>query len=137
MELARAGVAQPFEWSAYDLNAALFVAMKVYNVTTGTPVLVATVGMVHVLNGTYWGAFTPLASSSYVINLQPYTDDTYVTPNLNYSPGSESLYAEVAPTGGGGSGGGAGVPVAMFVQPEVLVATFVQPPVAAANFVAP
>ena len=82
-----------FEYSSFDGLSSLFPAMKVYDLSSGTAVLVATVGMTHVFNGTYWGTYTfPVSSSgkNFLIQKSVYTDNTYTVLNsLGYSPGSE------------------------------------------------
>lgn len=91
MQIAAAGISLPFEYSAYDQVSTLSVAMRVYDVTTGSPSFVVTIGMTHVTNGTYVGFFTPLANKRYLINKMVYTDGTYAVTSQNYSPGSESI----------------------------------------------
>lgn len=81
-----------FEYSAYDGSTGLFIAMKVYDLSSGTATLVTTVGMTEVINGTYWATytFTPaMIGKSYLIQKSVYTDGTYATLNALYSPGSE------------------------------------------------
>jgi hypothetical protein len=92
MQIVPAGVPIPIEFTAYDESVGLFVAMKVYDVT-GAPSLVATTPMVHLVNGTYFAAFTPAANHIYVVNKTVYTDGTFSTPLSTYSPGSESFQA--------------------------------------------
>lgn len=102
-----AAVVMPFSYGTYDLNASLFVAMKVYDTSGASPSLVGTFGMDHVVNGTYVGKFTPVEGKSYLINKMVYTDGTYSTPDsANYSPDEETLYAHTVTSGGGGGGSG-------------------------------
>lgn len=87
------GKAINFEYSAYDYNASVFPAMKIYDLSSGSPVLTATVAMSHVANGTYWGTFNFPHSASgknFLIQKSVYTDSgTFSILNNVYSPGSE------------------------------------------------
>lgn len=81
-----------FEYSAFDGIAVLFPAMKVYDLSSGTAALVATVGMTHVFNGTYWGTYTfPSGVKNYLVQKSVYTDGTFATLAVGYSPGSETV----------------------------------------------
>jgi hypothetical protein len=94
MQIAPAGVPIPFEYSAYDLSTNLNVGMEIWDVTTGTPVIVGSVvPMTYVDKGTYFANYTFTANKIYVINKMVYTDNTFTTPLTTYSPGSESLQA--------------------------------------------
>lgn len=81
-----------FEFTAYDGNTGLFPAMKVYDLSSGTATIVATVGMTSVINGTYWAQYTfsaVQAGRSFLIQKSVYTDNTYTTLNATYAAGSE------------------------------------------------
>lgn len=146
MQFVDAAVPYPFEVT-YD-SPSLFVAMQVYNVTSGTPVFVNQVVMNHVYGNTYFGQFTPEAGQQYVINKAVFTDDTYTDLDIDYSQGSDSLRADdfagiflnalithyqesgsvgeaiqtAAEGGGGGGGGGSvGLPLAGNIQMPQLV----------------
>lgn len=94
MQIAPAGVPIPFEYSAYDLSPSLNVGMEIWDVTTGSPIIVGSVvPMVYVDKGTYFANYTFLANKIYVVNKMVYTDNTFTTPLTTYSPGSESLQA--------------------------------------------
>jgi len=93
-----AGTSLAFEYTAYDGTATLSVAMKIYDVTTGSPSFVNTIAMTHMINGTYVGYFTPLAGKIYAINKMVYTDGTFATPSSLYSPGSETIQASTEQT---------------------------------------
>lgn len=86
------GRAIDFEYSAYDGTSTLSVALKVYDLSSGTATLVSTIAMTHVVNGTYWGTTSFAASTigkSYLIQKSVYTDGTFATINALYAPGSE------------------------------------------------
>lgn len=81
-----------FEFTAYDGNTGLFPAMKIYDLSSGTATLVATVAMVSVLNGTYWATYTftvAQTGKSFLIQKSVYTDNTLSTLNSTYAAGSE------------------------------------------------
>lgn len=81
-----------FEYSSADGATSLFLAMKVYDLSSGTATLISTVGMTNVFAGTYWATitFTPAqAGKSFLIIKNVYTSVAYTTLDTNYSPGSE------------------------------------------------
>jgi hypothetical protein len=89
MNKVDAGISLPFEVT-YDLTT-LFVAMQVFDCTSGTPVFVSTIPMTHTVNGTYVGFFTPAADKTYMINKGSYEDGTYTTLDPNRNTGSETF----------------------------------------------
>lgn len=92
--LVRAGVSQSIERSSSDGRPDLFVAAKIYDNSSGTPIFVVLVPMTHVADGTYAGKFNPSAGKDYVVTNSVYTDGTYTTRDTDYGTGSESFYAE-------------------------------------------
>jgi hypothetical protein len=103
MNLAPANVPCSFEVT-FD-NAALNVAMSVYDNTGGSPSLVAGPLVMPNISGTYTyeAKFTPVGGKTYVIVKAVYTDDTYTVLSPNYSQGSESIVTQTL--GGGGASG--------------------------------
>ena len=96
-QVVPAGKPIGFEYSVYSGDAALPVAMKVYDLSSGTPVLSTTVAMVHVFNGTYFVSYTFPDNSqnkNYLIQKSVYTNGTFATPDGTYSPGSEIVEIE-------------------------------------------
>lgn len=93
METLPAGASLPFEYTAEDSNTGLNVAMKTYDTSSGSPVFVSTVAMVHVVNGTYLGYFTPVLGKTYLVNKTVYTDNTYTALLGGYSGKSETFKA--------------------------------------------
>ncbi len=93
MNVVSSGSPIPLEVSAFDMRADLFAALKVYDATTGTPTLLATIPMAHLVNGTYFARFTPVEGKSYITNAAFYTSAAYTTPDANYSPSSASFVA--------------------------------------------
>jgi hypothetical protein len=98
--VVQSGTPIPYEYSAGDGATGLFIAMKIYNVTTGTPVLFGSaITMTHVFGGTYFGRVTFPANSTkqtYLVQKSVYTDATYSTiltvSGVNaYGPGSETV----------------------------------------------
>jgi hypothetical protein len=94
MQVVTPGVSLPFEITAPDGNLGATPALKIYDVTTGTPSLVSTTAMVHIVNGTYWASFTPSDGRSYIASTAFYTDPG-IWNNLDqtYSSGSASFHA--------------------------------------------
>lgn len=98
MEIAPAGVQCPFEVT-YD-SPSLAVAMSVYDVTTGSPVLVqGPTAMANVVGNTYFGHFTPVQGHQYVIFKAVYVNNSFLSLSTNYSQGSESIIAQTIPQG--------------------------------------
>ncbi len=92
MQFTQAGVALPFEVT-YDAPG-LFVAMNVFDVTTGVPALVTQVPMVNYAGNSYFALFTPLPAHSYAVNKGVYTDGTYTTYDSIHSQGSDSFRSD-------------------------------------------
>ena len=76
-------------YTAYDGNNALFVAAKIYDVTTGNASLVGTFGLTNLLNGSYYYSFNATPGHTYVANVMVYTNSGYSSLNSNYSPEDE------------------------------------------------
>lgn len=89
MVVVPSGVPLPFEVT-FD-SVSLSVAMKVYDVTGITPVLVDTISMEHLDGGTYHGTFTAEPGKSYVVRKSVYTDGSFSVLEEGYSPGTESF----------------------------------------------
>lgn len=79
-------------YTAYDLNNSLNVAAKIFDMTTGTPELLATLAMPSVgVNGGYLLSYQPASGHLYYVNMMVYTDGTFETPNSNYTPGDAQM----------------------------------------------
>lgn len=89
-----------FNYGVFNQNPGLFIAGNVYDVSTGTPVLVTQAHAAHVFAGVYFGFFTGVANDSYEIPKFVYTDGTYTTTDPSYGPGSDTFQL----TSGGGGG---------------------------------
>ncbi len=91
MNFTQSGVPLSFE---VTYSPGLFVAMKVYDTTTGSAVFVSTIGMTNFSGSSYFGNFTPTAGKTYSINKAVYTDGTYAVKRSGYSEGSETIRAD-------------------------------------------
>ena len=89
MEIIAGGQPFSFNYAAYDQSTALFVAFNIYDVSTGTSVFLSQVISTYSAFGIYMGGYSPQPGKSYLIIGVVYTDNTYATPNLNYSPSAE------------------------------------------------
>lgn len=78
-------------YAAYDQSAILNVQGAVYDMTTGSPVLIQTIAMTEVAFGVYFGSFTGTIGETYQITQVVYTDNTFVTPNYLYAPGCDAF----------------------------------------------
>lgn len=96
-----------FEYSIYSGDSARDVAMKIYDISTiGSPVLVTTIAMTHVFNGTYIAGYTFPTSSAkknFLIQKSVYTDNTFATADGTYSPASEIVEIDGFANSGGHS----------------------------------
>lgn len=79
-------------YTAYSLNNSLPVAAKILDVTDpNNPTQVATVAMIPTINGTYFLNYEAPVGKEYLANMMVYIDDTYVTPDPNYTPGDAQI----------------------------------------------
>lgn len=102
MELAPVGVPVTCEVT-FD-SPSLNVGMSVYDVTNSSTLISGPTAMTLVAGNTYQGKTPDLLSAhSYVVIKAVYTDNSLTTLSPDYSQGSESLYAQDAGGGGGGS----------------------------------
>lgn len=84
-----------FNYGAYDQATGLFIAAKVYDVTSGLS-LITTVHFAHVAFGVYFGSFTGTLSHTYLIQKSVYTDGTYTVVDTSRAPGADSLQVIVS-----------------------------------------
>lgn len=89
MVIVQSGQAFTFNYVAYDQSSTLFVAAKVYDVTSGTPVFISTVGMSHIHNGCYSGNYTAIIGKTYLIITAAFTDGSYTSPAAYRSASGE------------------------------------------------
>lgn len=80
-----------FAYGAYDENNSLFLRANIYDVTTGTPVLVGTTDLENVSIGVYFGSFVGTVGYNYQIAVAVYTDGNYVDVDPNRSPACYSF----------------------------------------------
>lgn len=79
-----------FNYGAYNLSQDLFIKAKVYDTSTGTPSLVGSVTMTHVLNGVYFGSYSAASlGHSYSVAKFVYTNGTYTLLDEEWAPGSD------------------------------------------------
>ena len=82
---------QPVEVTYSDPS--LFVAMDVYDTSSGSPVHVQQDAMGHVQNGTYVATFNRDPAKSYAIAIAVYTDGTFGTRDLEQPAASTKFDA--------------------------------------------
>lgn len=70
----------PFNYATYDQNTSLYIQGSVYDMSSGTPVLVDQVVMDHVFCGVYFGSFVGVSAKTYAIASAVY-DSSYTTPD--------------------------------------------------------
>lgn len=86
MQTVQPGIRFGFNYPTYDQNNSLFVKANIYDVTTGTPVLLRTVNMLNISNGCYSGTTIALSGKTVLIIALVYTDGTYTTIDTTRSP---------------------------------------------------
>lgn len=103
MGLAQSG--QPYVWNytAADQVESLYIESKVYNVTSGVPVLVTSIALTHTLKGSYFGSYTFLADKIYQIISLVYTDAGFTTLDTDRAPTTETIQVVDFNSGGGGA----------------------------------
>jgi hypothetical protein len=119
--IVQATVPTPFEVSFG--NTGLFVRATVFSMSTGSPVVIATVNMVETPStpGSYGAVYTFAAVGPYMVTKRVYTDGTYSTLSTFFAPGSEAFNAILLTNSGGGGGTGC-IITASVVQERVNVA---------------
>ncbi len=80
-----------FEYSAWDFSAVLNIVVKIYDNTTGTPTLVSSLVLTHWFDGQYVANYTTDDAKKYLYRTIVYTDNTFTTPDTNYSPDSGKI----------------------------------------------
>lgn len=86
-----------FDYPTFDQMSGLFVRASIYEVTTGSPVLVTTVPMSEVQDGFYVGNFSGLSGKSYLVISLVYTDGTFSTIDINRPPNADCYKSNDAP----------------------------------------
>jgi hypothetical protein len=80
MQIVEADTPFTFYYAAFSEETGLEVAALVYDVTTGSAVLLGTVAMAHQAFGVYSGNYTGEAGSTYLVICAIYTSSAYTTP---------------------------------------------------------
>lgn len=83
-------------YGAFDQNSSMLVAANIYDILTGSPVLVSQVPFIEVFAGTYFGSYIGIIGASYVVNTSVYTDDTYTEVDNDRPSGSDALQLSTA-----------------------------------------
>lgn len=86
------GLSHSFE-TTFDVSG-LFVAMRVFDDSAGSPVQVGSpIPMAAYYGSSYRAKFTPTEEKSYLVHKAVYTDGTYATLHPDYSQSSDSFRA--------------------------------------------
>lgn len=96
--MLKAGAPFPIGYAAYDQDATLFIRAHVFNITSGTPIVVGTVNLVHEGFGCYSNIFAGGADGDlYSICKIVYTDGTYATVETQRPPSKdEAQFVDLA-----------------------------------------
>lgn len=78
-----------FNYTAWDQNPSLFVAFKIYDVTTGTASFQTTVNGINAGFGSYMGVYQNSLSKTFLIIGIVFTDNTYSVPDTSRAPSAE------------------------------------------------
>lgn len=95
MQLVTGGVPFSFDYTSPLQNASLIVAAKVYKVTSGAAVFVATVPMQLNQFGSYTGNYTGTSGEVYLVICLVFTALDYATANAEFAP-ETFFYADSA-----------------------------------------
>lgn len=93
MDLIQPGTAFCFNYTAFDQDETLFVATRVYDITSGSAVFVTQVAMTEIQNGLYSGNFIGLDDKTYITISLVFTDGTYSSVNSNRPPAARCFQA--------------------------------------------
>lgn len=88
-----------FVYQSNPSSDLLFVAARIYDVTTGTPVLLGSVVMDLGENGLYSGGYLAESLKSYLAILLVYTDDSYSVVDTDRAPIAETYKTVDSPSG--------------------------------------
>lgn len=86
MQIVSSGTPFTFNYPAYSKDVSLNVLARIYNVTTGTPILEFTQGMTNADNGVYTGNYVPITDQAYLVVMAVYNEDSFTTLDADYAP---------------------------------------------------
>jgi hypothetical protein len=89
MNIAYSGVPFGWDYTTYDQASGLYVAAKIYDITSGTAFYVTTLAMSNVYAGSYSAIYTGSAGKVYQIISNVYTDSGFTTLDTGRAPGCE------------------------------------------------
>lgn len=75
----------PIQYTDPTYQALLYPLARFYNITTGSPVLEASLELELINNGVYQGQYLFLNNNIYVVQILVYTDDTYTTVDEEFA----------------------------------------------------
>lgn len=87
----------PFNYPSDGLESGLFVQASIYDVSTGTPSLVAETALTEIQNGFYSANFTGLSGKTYLVICAVYTDGTFTTIDTTKAPWADCYKSADAP----------------------------------------
>lgn len=96
--LVNGGQSANFSYPTFDMDAALFVAGNLYDVTTGVAVFISQIVMAYEASGVYVGNFTPTSGHNYLVIAVVYIDGTYTTLDISRAPWGANYEASIADT---------------------------------------
>lgn len=97
MQTITPGIPFVFKYPTAGMIPGLFVAGRVYDVSTGTAVFVSSVVMTEDDDGVYSGNFVGGSAKSYLVIAAVYIDNTYSTVDIAYPPEAENFKSLDAP----------------------------------------
>lgn len=92
MRLVAANQAFSFNYTDPYQRSGIFVAFRVYDVTSGTAVFLSQVTGVYSAFGSYMASYTPASGKSYLVVGLVYTDGSYATVDVS-SPPTADVYS--------------------------------------------
>lgn len=97
MILVKPGINFAINYPSYGLVTGLFIQATVYDVSTGTPNVVAHLTLAEIQNGFYSASYPGVSTKTYLVITLVYTDNTYSTIDTNYAPNADCYKVTDAP----------------------------------------
>ena len=82
-----------------DQTSSLFVRANIYDISSGSAILLGFVNMTERIAGVYSALYTGASTKTYLAIATVYTDGTYATVDTNFAPGAEIYKSLDAPSG--------------------------------------
>jgi hypothetical protein len=89
MQIIQPGVPFTFSYGAYDQAQGLYIAASIYDMTSGSPLLVGLIPMTDISYGVYVGNYKGSSEKVYLVIMASYTSNTFGTIDNTRPPAAE------------------------------------------------